>query len=285
MVRIYAPAAVAILAIIGLTAAQAITSNRFTGGSVTAEEIGQRFAKVPLAVGPWVGKDTEVDKATLEQAGAVQHVSRRYVNSETKQSVDLWLVVGHSRDICRHTPDICYPSQGFSQLGERVKWPFEDDDDNSNEPPTFFTAKFRNETNAGSRERRVFWAWNGNTEGQDRWDAPELKTWFDWLGKSTGPKTFYGNNTALYKMYFTADMADLDEDVADNVANDFAEVMLPQIDRALFPERFVGEAPLAAPVATAAEAAGKMPEGPMTTPATGEPAAGEPAASEPAPAG
>ena len=101
------------------------------------------------------------------------------------------------------------------------------------------------------------------------------------MGKSTGPKTYYGNNTALYKLYFTADMASIDEDVADNVANDFAEVMLPQIDRALFPERFAGVAPLAAPVVTPAEAAGKMPEGPVT-PAMGEPAAGEPAASEPA---
>jgi hypothetical protein len=260
MLRVYAPAALAIVAIVGLTVPQAKFTNRFTSGSISAEEFGKRFAKVPMTVGNWVGTDVEVDKATLEQAGAVNYVSRKYLNTETKQSVDLWLIVGHSRDICRHTPDICYPSQGFAQLGERVRWDFEEES-NGGDPPTFFTAKFRNEDNAGSTEKRVFWAWNGNTEGQDRWDAPEPKTWFDWLPfKSTGPKVYYGNNTALYKLYFTAPMADKDEDVADNVANDFAELMLPQIDRALFPERFAGQAPLAPPTATPAEAAGKMPE-------------------------
>jgi hypothetical protein len=271
MLRVLAPAALAIIAIVGLTVPQSMFTNRFVSGSMTAEEFGQRFSKVPMTIGNWVGTDVEVDKATLEQAGAVNYVSRRYVNTETNQSVDLWLIVGHSRDICRHTPDICYPSQGFSQIGERVRWDFEDDDEAA-EDPTFFTAKFRNEDNAGSTEKRVFWAWNGNTEGQDRWDAPEPKTWFDWMGKSAGPKVYYGNNTALYKMYFTAPMADMDEDVADNVANDFAELMLPQIDRALFPERFAGEAPLAAPTATPADAAGSMPadttEAPPSDPAT-----------------
>lgn len=259
MLRIFVPAVLAIVAIVGFTVPQAMFTNRFTSGSMTAEEFGQRFSKVPMTIGNWVGTDMEVDKATLEQAGAVNYVSRRYVNTETKQSVDLWLIVGHARDICRHTPDICYPSQGFSQIGERVRWDFEDDE-NAQDPPTFFTAKFRNEDNAGSTEKRVFWAWNGNEEGRDRWDAPEPKTWFDWLGgKSTGPKVYYGNNTALYKVYFTAPMAGIDEDVADNVANDFAEVMLPQIDRALFPERFAGAAPLAPPTETPADAAGKLP--------------------------
>jgi hypothetical protein len=275
MFRVYAPAALAIVAIVGLTVPQAKFTNRFTSGSISAEEFGKRFAKVPMAVGNWVGTDVQVDKATLEQAGAVNYVSRQYVNTETKQSVDLWLIVGHSRDICRHTPDICYPSQGFAQLGERVRWDFEEES-SGGDPPTFFTAKFRNEDNAGSTEKRVFWAWNGNTEGQDRWDAPEPKTWFDWLPfKSTGPKVYYGNNTALYKLYFTAPMADKDEDVADNVANDFAELMLPQIDRALFPERFAGQAPLAPPTATPAEAAGKMPENATETAPAAEPATAE----------
>jgi hypothetical protein len=272
MLRVFAPVGVAVLAIAVLTGFQIKFSNRFNVGTVTAEEFSAKFSKVPMTIGSWVGTDMEVDPATLEQAGAVEYVSRRYVNTETKQEVDLWLIVGHSRDICRHTPDICYPSQGFSQLGERVPWNF-DDDSNPDHPPKFFTAKFRSESNAGSSDKRVFWAWNGNTEGQDRWDAPEPKTWFDWLPfKSPGPKVYYGNNSALYKMYFTTTMAGIDEDVADNVANDFAELMLPQIDRALFPERFAGEAPLAAPTATPADAAGKMPEDATEAAPAAEPA-------------
>src|SRR5262245_37561504 len=121
MLRLYAPAAVAFVLIGGLTYWESIYSDRFVSTSVTAEEFGKRFANVPLEVGNWVGTDTKVEGATLAQAGAVSHVSRRYVNQDTKQQVDLWLIVGHAREICRHTPDICYPSQGYSQLGTRVK--------------------------------------------------------------------------------------------------------------------------------------------------------------------
>ena len=241
MLRLYAPAGIAVLAIVSLTAWSWAYSDILGTSAVSAEELGKRFAKVPMTVGPWVGTDMKPEAATLEQAGAVNYVSRRYDNAETGQSVDLWLIVGHSRDICRHTPDICYPSQGFSQIGARVKWDFETTDQAEN-PPTFFTAKFRNESEARNRDARVFWAWTTDVEGQDTWDAPEPKTWFDWLPfKSTGPKVYYGNNPELYKLYFTATMNESDEDVADNVVNDFAELMLPQIDRALFPERFPNE--------------------------------------------
>ncbi len=30
------------------------------------------------------------------------------------KSVTVWLIVGHSKDVMRHTPDICYPSSGFT---------------------------------------------------------------------------------------------------------------------------------------------------------------------------
>jgi hypothetical protein len=239
MIRLYAPVAVAVIAILGLTFWEAQLSDRFTSSSMTAEEFGKRFRNVPNTLGNWVGQDNPVEQATLEQAGAVSHVNRRYVNSETGQQVDLWLIVGHAREICRHTPDICYPSQGYSQQGSRVVFPIETSDDEG-EPAKFFTAKFRNESNLGSRMERVFWAWNGNREGQDQWEAPEFQ------------KLHYGNNTALYKMYFTAPMSDSDEAVARNKAVEFAKLMLPHINRALFPERYQGQ-PAPAVEATASD--------------------------------
>ena len=230
MLRLYLAAAIALAAIGSLTYWESIYSDRWVSSSMTAEEFGKRFANVPMAVGPWVGTDMKAEKETLEMAGAVNHVSRRYVHSETNQSVDMWLIVGHSRDICRHTPDICYPSQGYAQIGTRVQQPIEPPADG--EPRVmFFTAKFRNESEAGGHLERVFWAWNGNVEGKDQWEAPSYQ------------KQHYGNNRALYKMYFTAQMGDAEEDVSENVAVDFAELMIPEVNRALFPDRYKGEAP------------------------------------------
>lgn len=239
MLRIYAPAAVALLAIASLSYWESIYSDRFASSAMTAEEFGKLFAHVPKTIGPWVGVDLKAEEETLQIAGAVRHVSRRYTNTETNKSVDLWLIVGHARDICRHTPDICYPSHGFAQKGVKVKQQIVPTDDPDN-PATFFTAKFRDESAAGDFLQRVFWAWNGNEEGKYKWDAPEPKGVFAWLpmAKSMGPKTYYGNNKALYKMYFTATMSSPDEPVNDSIAIKFAQQMLPYVNHALFPKHF-----------------------------------------------
>ncbi len=248
MLRTYAPAVVALLAIAGLTILEADFSDRFTGTEMTAEEFGKRFANVPKEVGSWEGVDLKEEADTLKMAGAVRHVSRRYTDSDTGRSVDLWLVVGHSRDICRHTPNICYPSHGYSQKGAVVKQqvvPPSEPDDIAN----FFTTKFTDDGPSGRRMVRVFWAWNGNQEGKYKWEAPEPKSFWSWLPvKSAGPKTYYGNNTALYKIYFTSETSP-DEAVGDNIAIEFAKQMLPEINRALFPERYPADANQNAPEA------------------------------------
>jgi len=187
-----------------------------------------------MEVGPWVGTDQKVSEETLKVAGAVNHVSRKYKNMETNAEVDLWLVVGHSRDIGRHTPDICYPSQGFAQDGDKLKQKIEvPGEEGKQREATFFTARFRKETALGSGGGlvRVFWAWNPNTDEEDTWVAPDTQ------------RTYFGNNQALYKMYFTASMPDRDQPPADNVAMEFAKVMMPKVNRTLFPERYAGSKP------------------------------------------
>ena len=228
MLRLYVPVAVTVALIGGLTFWESIYSDRFHSSAVTAEEFGKRFEKLPKTVGPWIGDDHPVEESTLKVAGAVNHVSRQYKNSETGQTVDLWLIVGHSRDIGRHTPDICYPSQGFSQDGTKQK---EKIDVPGEGEATFYTARFRQEQALGNGGPlvRVFWAWNPNTEKEHSWIAPDSQ------------RTYFGNNPSLYKMYFTANMPDRDQPVADSAAMEFAKVMLPQVNRTLFPERYAGE--------------------------------------------
>ena len=87
-----------------------------------AAELGKRFEQVPKEIGDWVGEDLPVDEIVKNTAGAVNYVSRRYKNQQTGRDVTLWLIVGHSRDICRHTPNICYPASGFRQDGIQIKY-------------------------------------------------------------------------------------------------------------------------------------------------------------------
>lgn len=184
-----------------------------------AAELGKRFEQVPKQIGDWVGEDLPVDEIVKNTAGAVNYVSRRYKNEKTGRVVTLWLIVGHSRDVCRHTPNICYPASGFRQDGIQIKHHMELPSDKTAD---FFTGKFIKDDAFGRRVERVFWAWNHPEH--DHWEAADY------------PRVHYGLSRALYKVYFTSDVL-VDENTADeNVAAEFAELMLPSINEALFPK-------------------------------------------------
>lgn len=218
------PAAAGGLVIFGLSFyEQVFLRDYWSKPGAEAELMGQRFAQVPKEIGPWKGQDLSVDAQVKKTAGAVSYVSRLYKNEETGREVKLWLIVGHSRDICRHTPNICYPSSGFRQEGRQIRHevPLEGTDSGQ-----FFTGKFIKDDVHGRHAERVFWAWN----------HPDVETF---KGKWEAPgdaRQHYGLSRALYKMYFTSNVMS-DEDTADdNVAAEFAALMLPEVNKALFPE-------------------------------------------------
>lgn len=262
MLRLYVPVAVTVVLIASLTFWESVYSDRFTGTSINVEEFNKRFAGLPKdpkdapELGPWIGVDNPVTEETLNTAGAVSHVSRTYTNQQTGDKVDVWLVVGHARDIARHTPDICYPSQGFAMDGTQLKQPITPD--GSTEDANFHTARFKKESALGSGGPlvRVFWAWNPNEGDEKQWVAPDSS------------RVAFGNNRALYKLYFTSAMKEREESVTENTAYKFAKMMLPVVNKTLFASG--AATPFDAPPADAA------------TPADAAPAATAPA--EPAPA-
>jgi hypothetical protein len=223
MQRIYIPVGVTLVLLATLTVVEANFSDRWSETNVSAEEFGKRFENLPRELeGGWIGTDNEVKDETLDVAGAVNHVSRTYENAETGERVDVWMIVGHARDIGRHTPDVCYPSQGFAQDGDKMKQTVEAPGE---EPATFFTARFRRENMPGT-PTRVFWAWNANESPEDAWEAPG------------NTRLRFGNNKALYKLYFTSSMSDRNQPIAQNTGYRFARKMLPVINRTLWPERY-----------------------------------------------
>lgn len=184
-----------------------------------AKLMSERFKQVPKEIGDWEGQDLSVDEQVKKTAGAVGYVSRLYKNKETGREVRLWLIVGHSRDICRHTPNICYPSSGFRQDGRQIRHQL---DLPAGQPASFYTAKFIKDDVYGRHAERVFWAWNHPET--DKWEAPG------------DPRQHYGLQRALYKLYFTSNVMQSEDTVEDSVAVEFGELMLPEVDKALFPE-------------------------------------------------
>lgn len=220
MMRLMLPAALGLIAILSLSLYEGfVLKDRWSEPGIEAKELGERFAKVPLSIGDWEGEDLPVDEVVRQTAGAVNYVSRRYTHVNSGDQVVLWLIVGHSRDIMRHTPDICYPSSGFRKAGSQLRQHI---NLKGGKDAEFYTAKFEKEDALSRSTERVFWAFNH--PDTDQWEAPE-----------DGARWRYGLAKALYKLYFTSAVRNDEDTIEDNVAVDFAEIMLPAIDKALFP--------------------------------------------------
>jgi len=164
----------ALIAIVSLSFYEGYAmKDRWNEPGIEAKQLGERFAQVPLDIGDWKGEDLPVDEIVRKTAGAVNYVSRRYTNVLTNKEVVLWLIVGHSRDIVRHTPNICYPSSGFRQLGSNMQHHISigGDSIDGEREVEFFTSKFEKEDAMSRRIERVFWTFNHPDENQ--WEAPE----------------------------------------------------------------------------------------------------------------
>lgn len=213
------PIALAVVFVVALTWVEASLSDRWQDSSIKAADFDKLFEQVPLeGIGAWEGVDLPVADLVKKTAGAVSYVSRRYTHMTTGQRVTVWLIVGHSRDICRHTPNICRLNSGYTQLGGQLTHTIEA---KGQKPAVFHTAKFEKSDAFGRSVERVFWAWN----------HPDRKVW----EAPSSPRRRYGNSRALYKLYFTSDVMSDESTVGKNVAVEFAELMLPEINAALFP--------------------------------------------------
>lgn len=219
----YIPIIAGVLLIVGLTIAQGIMSDRLAESNITAEQQAELLKLVPNNFGDWHGEDKDVDKEVKEKAGSVgTAVSRNYRNSRTGERVDLWLIVGHARDISSHTPDICYPGSGFEARGkENGLYPLVVNGKDS----TFWTNTFYREDVTGRHLLRVFWTWfkpgSDENEGRVVWEAPQNARWR------------FGNSRALYKMYFTSEMRDTMETPEQSACIHFARDFLPEVEKAL----------------------------------------------------
>ena len=219
----YLPIALGILAIVGLTIPQVLMTDRHRGANISAETRAELLKNVPEQIGDWIGEDKEVTQEVRDTAGAIGAVSREYRNARTGEKVDLWLIVGHGREISAHTPDICYRGSGFEMRAAEnstytMSFP-------GQQPAPFLTNTFFKEDVTGRRLIRVFWSWyNSESEenkGKVVWEAPTNSRWH------------FGNTRALYKMYFTSEMSDPTETADNSACLRFAREFMPIVNDAL----------------------------------------------------
>lgn len=217
----YLPYGLGLVLLVGATWWQAKIVDRWGMSGISEAELNQRFASVPMQIGPWVGTEIQVEEIITEKAGAVAHVNRVYKNTETGEEVALWLIAGHAKDIVRHTPDVCYPSQGYRRARNQITHEMPTADGSK---ATFWTAVFAPEVEHNAGFRRVFWAWSVTPEGDEepQWRAPG------------SPRRTYRNTPSLFKMYFTSIVGPREQTAAESPCTNFARICIPEVNEALF---------------------------------------------------
>jgi hypothetical protein len=171
---------------------------------------GARLAGVPRTIGDWEGQDVPLDAKSLQVAEVTGHLARTYVHRRTGAAVEVLLVCGRPGPISVHTPDVCLRGSGHSLVGAPEKY--------GAVHAEFWTARFR-KGQAAPTNLRIFWAWNAG----DGWRA------------STSPRLEFARHPALYKLYVVRSLAALDESLEKDPCTGFLPLLLPELERALFP--------------------------------------------------
>src|SRR4051812_34917432 len=107
----YLPIGVALFVMAAAGLLQGLWSERW-GSFPELETYAAQMKGVPKDVGQWSGQDLPDDEKVMAAAGAVGHLSRIYSRPDG-QKISVFLVCGRVQDMNFHTPDRCYPANGF----------------------------------------------------------------------------------------------------------------------------------------------------------------------------
>ena len=181
------------------------------GSSAALDAIPERLAAVPAVVGQWTGRDAEVAPHELSATEANGILRRRFVNARTGAVVSLLVVAGRPGPVSVHTPDICFPGAGFTEMGSAQRLDLSGGDQ---------MKAFRfQKTNTAPVYLRVLCGWSAT----GTWSVPD------------NPRWEFARSPVLYKLYVVHELARPDEPLDDDPAVGFLRELLPSLRAAIFP--------------------------------------------------
>jgi hypothetical protein len=122
--------------------------------------------EIPLRIGDWVGEEGKLDSRTANTAGALDSISRTYLDPRTGVRLQVLVLYGPAERLKFHAPTVCFPAAGFEQDGLRRPLAIPSGD---REIP-FLSVSYRKARGGGDETREVVWSWHY----RDRWST-ELK--------------------------------------------------------------------------------------------------------------
>jgi hypothetical protein len=184
------------------------------GPSAELAELAARFDSVPMTIGDWKATSFELGAHERSMAGADAYLARVYTNTARGISISVLLLGGLPGKITTHTPDVCYRSAGYELT---VPAPFEYSP-RTDGPRSVFRTATALRRGAHPSVLRIFWSWRG-TKG---WAAPENARWD------------FASETKLTKLYVVRETGGAVVEPDRDPCKDFLDVLLPELDRAVF---------------------------------------------------
>lgn len=209
------PLIVAVFALVAAGVAHGLRTDRW-GAKADVKAAAARLDDVPLKVGEWEGRPTEVDARQLAVAEAEGHLSRTYVNRRTGAEVSVVVLCGRPGPLSLHSPEVCYGGAGFGMTGDRSTVPLTGE---GSPPAELFNARFV-KPGVAPETLNVFWAWKAS---DGNWAA------------NADPRLTYVRSTVLYKLYLVRRLARPDEDLSKDPCPDFLRAFLPELEKRLSP--------------------------------------------------
>lgn len=209
------PVWLALMLVVATGVADGLWSNRWSA-SKELQAAAARLTDFPSTIGDWEGHSQDVDARQLELGEIAGYANYRYVNRRNGNSVSVLVVCGRPGPVSVHTPDVCYRGAGYEPVSAPLKRPLEI---GSSRPAEFWMANFSKQGGNAPAHLRVCWAWSAN----GAWQAPD------------SPRMQFAQNSALYKLYVIRSIAAADEPLKGDPGVEFIQLLLPQLQKALFP--------------------------------------------------
>ncbi|GAC1465104.1 MAG: hypothetical protein NVSMB9_04380 [Isosphaeraceae bacterium] len=169
------------------------------------------LAQIPMTLGPWIGETTKIDAQIARGTGADQIVTRRYVNQNTGVAIEIILLYGPAVDVYLHSPEVCYPAAGYTQVGgsdERLISTL-----NGKAPFRSLVYARGEETQAESQEVYYCWWYNG------RW-TPDV-----------GKQKHFERIPSMYKVHLARRVSERELRDVGNPCEALLQELLPEMER------------------------------------------------------
>jgi hypothetical protein len=163
-----------------------------------------QIESLPNQIGQWTSiEDVPMGKTEIEMLECAGYANRRYMHQDTKQVIQIAILVGPAGPIAVHTPEICYSSRAFSIQKPRQVVTIEPPQEDIN---TFWEVEFASQ-NAFADGLQVLYAWSTG----DRWVASE------------SPRFEFAANPYLFKLQMATPLSRRQNEASREAAHDFLQ--------------------------------------------------------------